>query len=128
MNVAFVENSEDDVDSDESGQDEDRLVGERAQESRGGSLEGGLDAWRHANFFLDLVDGVDRFTLSGVGSEIEGKSHHRELPLVIHGQSRAARFKSGERAKRNLRGWGRADRHGGRGNRSAGSGRRRLAR
>src|SRR6266481_2500866 len=127
MNVTFVENAQDDVDGDECCQNQDRLVGERAQESGGGALEGGLNAWRHSDFIFDFVNGVDGVTESGIGCKIERKRHHRELPLVIDGQSRAARFKAGERAERNLRRRGRSGRRGGRGDRGAGSRRRRLA-
>src|SRR6267378_4300687 len=127
MNVTFVENAEHDVHRYERSQNQNRLVGERAQESRGRALEGGLNAWRHANFIFDFVNGVDRFTESGIGSKIERQGHYRELPLVIDGQSRTARFKTGERAERNLRRRARGGRRGGRGDRSAGSRRRRLA-
>jgi len=49
---------------------------------------------RHADFIFDFVNGVDRFTESGIGSKIERQGHYRELPLVIDGQSRTARFKT----------------------------------
>ena len=47
MDVALVEHAEHDVDGDERGEDEERLVGERGFKGRGCALEAGVDAGRH---------------------------------------------------------------------------------
>ena len=44
VDVALVEHAEHDVDGDQRGEDEQRLVGERGLERCGGSLEAGVDA------------------------------------------------------------------------------------
>ena len=44
MDVALVEHAQHDVDRDQRGQDQQRLVGQRILERRGRALEAGLDA------------------------------------------------------------------------------------
>jgi len=45
-------------------------------------------------FIFDFVNGVDRFTERALGARLKDRVHYRELPLVIDGQSRTARFKT----------------------------------
>ena len=71
MDVALVEHAEHDVDGDERREDEDRLVGQRAAEGRGGALELGVHAGRHVQVLLRLVDGVDGVAERGAGREVE---------------------------------------------------------
>ena len=46
MDVALIEHAQHDVDGDERGEDEDRLVGQRCFECLGGALEAGVDGRR----------------------------------------------------------------------------------
>src|SRR6266436_2832358 len=107
MNVALVQNAENDVDGYESSQDEDGFIGQGLEKSCRGPLEGGLNARRHVQFLLRGVDGVYGVAKRPVGSQIERKSDHRKLPLMIERQSRVARVKPRERAERDLRAVGR---------------------
>ena len=59
VDVAFVEHAQHDVDGDERGEDQQRLVGERALKGGGGSLEAGIDAGRQADALFDCVDRLD---------------------------------------------------------------------
>src|SRR6266849_4696549 len=127
MDIAFVENAENDVNGDQRGENQDRLVGKRAQEGRGRSLERGLNAWRHAELVFDAVDGVDGFAQRGIGSQIEGKGDYRKLSLVIDRQGGVAGLEARKCAERNLRRWRGADRPGRRADGGAGTGRRGLA-
>ena len=52
MNVAFVQHAENDVDGDERGQNQNRFIRQRIQKRRGGALERGLNAGRHADVLL----------------------------------------------------------------------------
>ena len=53
VDVALVEHAEHDVDGDERGEDEQRLVGQRGLKCGRRSLEAGVDAGRHADALLD---------------------------------------------------------------------------
>ena len=57
VNEAFVQHAEHDVDRDQRGQDQQRLVGQRVLERGGRALEAGLQAGRHVHLLLHLVDG-----------------------------------------------------------------------
>src|SRR5215469_11218323 len=103
MDVAFVQNAQDDVNGDQSSENENRLVGERAQEGRGGALERSLNAGRHADFLLGVVYGVYRVTERSGGGEVERDRNDGKLPLVINGEWRERRLKACERAERYLR-------------------------
>src|SRR5713226_3447736 len=127
MDVAFIENAENDVNGDQRGENQDRLVGKRAQEGRGRSLERGLNAWRHAELVFDAVDGVDGFAQRGIGSQIEGKGDYRKLSLVIDRQGGVAGLEARKCAERNLCCWRGADRPGRRADGGDGTGRWGLA-
>src|ERR1700758_1125665 len=103
MNVALVKNSEDDVDGDERRQNQNWLIGERAQESSRRSLEGGANARRHANFVFSLIDSVDGLAQGGIGSKIERECDDGKLALMIYGQRSIARLVSCERTEWDLR-------------------------
>src|SRR5258708_6781759 len=85
MDVTFVENAQHDVHGYERSQNQNWLIRERAQESGGGSLEGGLNARRHADLVLGGVNGVHGLAQGCVGSKGERKGNHRELSLMIDG-------------------------------------------
>ena len=103
MDVALVEDAQDDVDGDERGEDQDRLVGERGLEGLGGALERragseeGSATWRSAAWMA--VDGVAE---RDAGRQIEGERDGRELALVTDGQRGVGRRELGERAERHL--------------------------
>src|SRR6267378_2599368 len=82
MNVAFVENAENDVDGNQGSEDQDGLIGQRLEEGRRGALERGLDEWWHVQFYLRAVDGVDRVAEVGSWGEIERESNHRRIWMM----------------------------------------------
>ncbi len=59
MNEAFVQYAENDVDGDEGGENQDRLITKGAQEGSGSALERCLNAGRHAEVGFGAIDGVD---------------------------------------------------------------------
>ena len=101
VDVAFVQHAEDDVDGDERGENQDAAHSAARPERSGGALERGLNAERHADVFLRLVDGFGGFAEGSVRSEIEGNGDDRELSLVIDRERRGTRFKVSDRAERN---------------------------
>ena len=102
MDVTLVQNAENNVNGDHRGENQDWLVRERAEEGGRRALKRGLDAWRHVQFLLGALDGVDGVAQGGVRSQIEGKRDHGKLALVIQGQRRSARIEMRECAEGNL--------------------------
>src|SRR6267143_177314 len=102
MNVAFVENAENDVDGNQRSQDQDGLIGQGLEEGRRGALERGLDAGRHVQFQLRAVDGVDRVAERGIGGQIERESDDRKLALMIECEGGGAGLETRKGAERDL--------------------------
>ena len=71
MNLALIENTEHDVNGDERGKNQHRLVSERIQEGRSGAFKGGLDAGRHVELGFSLIDGLDRVTKGGPWGQVK---------------------------------------------------------
>jgi len=102
MNEAFVENAENDVDSDEGGEDEDGLIRERILECGRSTLKFSLDAGRHIEVGLGGIDGVNGVAERGIGREIERESDDGKLALMIQGERSGISFGSCEGRQRNL--------------------------
>src|SRR4029077_17836236 len=103
MDEAFVQDAEDDVNGDKGGENQNRLIAERAEESGGGTLERALNAWRHGEISLGAIDGVDGIAQGSVWSNVKGKSDDRELALMIQGEGGWRCGDRSEGAQRNLR-------------------------
>src|SRR5262249_58408321 len=73
MDVALVEDAEDDVDGDQRGEDQQRLVGERGLEGLGRSLERGTEARRETETTGGGLDGGDGVAEGDPGGEVEGE-------------------------------------------------------
>ncbi len=86
VDVAFVEDAEHDVDGDEGGEDQERLVGQGGFERGGGALESGLNAGGHVQVVLGVVDGCDGVAQRGIRGEIERDGYRGELALMIDGE------------------------------------------
>src|SRR5271155_1342994 len=84
MDVTLVENAEHDVHRDERGQNQDRLVAQRSLKRGGRALKGRLNTERHSDILLRFINRFGGFAERSIGSEIEGNSDDRELPLVIY--------------------------------------------
>src|SRR6267154_198448 len=107
MNVALVQNAENDVNSYESSQDEDGFIGQGLEKSSRRALESGLNARRHIQFLLCGVDGVHGVAQGPIGSQIERECDDWKLALMIESQSGVARVKPRKGAERDLRAVGR---------------------
>src|SRR5437016_13408678 len=102
--LGFVEDAEDDVDGDQRGEDEQRLVGERGLEDLRGALEALADAGGEAEVAGDGFDGGDGVAEGNAGCEVEGEGDDGELALVVDGQRGGGRGEVGEGGE----GYGRA--------------------
>src|SRR5260370_994927 len=107
MNVALVQDAENDIDRYERSQNEDGLVGQRLEKGGRGALEGGLNARGHVQFLLRGVDGVHGVAERPIGGQIERESNDGKLALMIERQSGVARIKARAGAERGLRAVGR---------------------
>src|SRR5258708_14880110 len=107
MNVALIQNAENDVNSYESSQDEDGFIGQGLEKSSRRALESGLNARRHVQFLLREVDGIHSVAERPVGSQVERKRDNRKLALMVESESGVARIKAREAAERDLRAVGR---------------------
>src|SRR5258708_7530435 len=107
MNVALIQNAENDVNSYESSQDEDGFIGQGLEKSSRRALESGLNARRHIQFLLCGVDGVHGVAQGPIGSQIERECDDWKLALMIESESGVARIKAREGAERDLRAVGR---------------------
>src|SRR5713226_6962335 len=101
MNEALVEDAKNDVDSSESGENQDLLIGLR------GALKSGVYGIGHAEFAPSLLNVLDSGTERSARRKIEGKSDGREDALVVDGERGVGRLVMGEGAERNeLAGFG----------------------
>ncbi len=71
MDVALVEDAQDDVDGDERGEDQDRLVGESGLKGLGGALERGSDGGGQRHLTFRRLDGGHGVAERDAGREIE---------------------------------------------------------
>ncbi len=102
MNVAFIEDAQDEIDRDQRRGNQHRLVGQRRLEGLGRALIGGLDAGRHAHFVFHFVHGLDGVAQGCVRSQVERERHHGKLALVVHGDGNGGRLHVREGAERDL--------------------------
>src|SRR5271168_2903052 len=86
MNVALVEDAQNDVDGDQGGENQQRLVGQGGLKGSRGSLEGSLNGEGELDLLLHLLNGLGGFAQGGVGGQIEGKGDDGKLPLVVDGE------------------------------------------
>src|ERR1043166_1953212 len=86
MDVAFVEDAENDIDSHESGQNQKRLVYQRCLKRLGRSLKTGLNARRHPQLLLGFIDGAYCIAKRSTGRKIERNVNHGKLALMIDGK------------------------------------------
>ena len=104
VDVALVQHAEHDVDGDQRGQDQQRLVGQRGPEGLRRALEAGLDAGRQA----DARSAPPRSPCTAspersAGRQVEGERDRRELSLVVDRERRGAVLEVREGAERHLR-------------------------
>ncbi len=100
VDIAFVEDSEHDVDGKQRGTDQKGLVGERCLKGLGRPLESAVDRGRHAKSGHLIVDRRRRFAEREARSEIERYRRGGEQILVIDRMRRGAGAEMAERGKR----------------------------
>src|SRR6059036_1170311 len=102
VDVALVQDAEDDVHGDEGGEDEEGLVGEGGLEGLGGALEAGVDGGGQPDLALGGLDGADGMAEGDAGGEVEGEGDGGELALVVDGAGRGAGLEVTEGGERHL--------------------------
>ena len=102
MDIALIEDAEDDVDGEQRRENEDGLARQRLAEGLRRARETGADPGRQAHFRFHFGDGVDRLAQRHSGSEIEGERDGRELSLMIDGERRLRLLEMGEGRERHL--------------------------
>ena len=100
MDEALIQDAEDDVNGNESGEDEQRHVGQRISEGCGGALEIGLQPRRHVHILLHFGDSRNCSAERGVGGQIEGNRNRRKLSLMVDRELFGSCFKMRERPER----------------------------
>jgi hypothetical protein len=88
VDVALVEHAQDEVDGDQRGQDQQRLVGERRLERLRGALEAAVDGGGQVERADRLGRGGDRGAQRDARREVERQGHYRELALVTDRERR----------------------------------------
>src|SRR6266566_1152351 len=103
MDVAFVQNAENDVNGDDRSKNQDWLIRKRPEEGRRGPLKRALNAGWHVQFLLRAVDGVNRIAQRCAWSEVEGERHDGKLALVVPSERRIPGVEMREGTERDLR-------------------------
>ena len=80
MDVALVENAENDIHRDDRRENQQRLVGQRRLEGLRRALERRLHAQRHSAFALRLFDGLGRLAQRHARREVEGNRTDGNCP------------------------------------------------
>ena len=109
MDQAFVEDAQHQVDRQERGGDEDRLVGQGGLEGLGGAHEAAADGGREPDLLLGLVDGRDRVAQGHAHGQVEGDGDRGQLALVVDRQGGVLQLVVGEGGERHQRPLGRPD-------------------
>src|ERR1019366_3635681 len=84
VDVAFVQDAQDDVNRNDRGENQHGFVRQRIFKSTRGALEAGFDAGGHAEVGSDLADIGDRHAERSSGSEVERKGHDGKLALMVN--------------------------------------------
>src|ERR1700726_2347173 len=101
MDIALVQDSEDDIDGSKSGEDEQRLGRKRVLEGLRGALKRAVNRWRQSHRKLRRLNLFDGGPQGSPGLEIEGQGNRRKDALVIDGERAARRLEMREGAERN---------------------------
>src|SRR4051794_33987377 len=86
MDIAFIENAEDEIDHDERGENQQRHGAERLLESLRGALEAGAQRGRYAKVTHGVLHGVGGLAERGTLREVEADRDGRELALMADRQ------------------------------------------
>ena len=86
VDVAFVENSENDVDGAESSEQKDQIIRYGFLEGLRGSLKAAVNGGRNVKFALGRFDFTDGGAERNAGRDVERKGDGGIKPLVIYGK------------------------------------------
>ena len=84
MDHAFVEHAENDVNRDQRGGDQQRLVGQRGLKGLGRALKAAVDRRGQADLVAGDLDAADCITERQSRRKVEGERHRRKLALMGH--------------------------------------------
>src|ERR1700719_1701338 len=121
VNVAFIQDPKDNVNSYDSGQNQERFISQGRFECMRGTLKCRFDAARQAYLFGGLADMINRGAERCARRKIERQRDHWKLRLMIDRDGGGDRNSSGKRAERGLRN-GRSSGEGGVGSSQGDSG------
>src|SRR6185437_44733 len=98
MNEALIQHSEDDVDHDQRGQNQQSLAGERVFKGGGGALEVGLHGGGKVHSVGYFVDGANGVAERDSRSKVEGDGDGGKLSLMVDGEGFGRGFVTAESA------------------------------
>src|SRR5207244_8053301 len=101
VDVALVEDAENDVNSGESRDDQDEHGGLRVLKSLGSALKAAVNGGRHAQLLLELLNFYDGVAESEALAKIEGKGDGRIESVGIYSKRSVRRLVVGARGERN---------------------------
>src|ERR1039458_7067161 len=102
MDVAFVEDAQDDVHGKEGGQDENRFAGQGSLEGLQSAGEAALDALGQADALFHLADGRDSIAQGDAGGKIERDRDAGKLALVTYADGGGGGHEPGDGAQGDL--------------------------
>ena len=100
MNVTFIEHAQNDVDGDQRGENQKRLVRQGNAKGLRGALKAGLDACRQAKTLPGIFYGLHRLAERSAGCQIEGDVDDGKLTLMVDRQWRVGALHLTESAQR----------------------------
>ncbi len=100
VDVAFVENSENDIDGAERGQQEDQVIRNGFLEGLRGSLKAAVNGGRNVKFALSSFDFADGGAEGNARSDVKRKGDGGIKPLVIYRERCVSRFVMSKRTER----------------------------
>src|SRR4029077_18779901 len=101
MDVALIEDAEDDIHGHQGSDDEKRLGGKRRLERLKRARKHSANGLGHTNSLFHLDDGSRSVAKGHAGSKIERDGYGGILALVINGERRGIRLVAGYSAERN---------------------------
>src|ERR1700730_9858369 len=98
MDIALVQDSQDDIDGSKSGEDQQRLGRKGVLEGLRSALKRTVNRWWHSEGPLRRLNFFDGGSQGSAGLEIERQGNRRKDALVIDGERAARRLEMSERA------------------------------
>jgi hypothetical protein len=85
MDVAFIQDAEDDINRQKRGKDEKSLAGNGIQKGLGSPGKTGLDGFRQFDFLFHGVDFLHGVSQGEAGREVKRQGYGGKLALMVHG-------------------------------------------